>query len=159
MNKVSKVIFVICVYIIIIFITQACSPSSNEIPTITYTSPPHEKNNTPTTYSGPTPHKIKTPTLKVIQNADYPLCSSVYIGYSMTCKIPRAYCSYEPGVNGQPTFCNDARYPNHSFTLLVWGQDWSRYDGHCLLVTGVVEYYRGRAEIEATSSSQVSTCK
>ena len=79
-------------------------------------------------------------------------------GQSVTCRIERAYCSYHPDIKGEPTFCNDYRYPNNDFTLLVWGQDWSDYDGRCLEVTGFVSRYEGKPQIEAVSRSQVSLC-
>lgn len=78
-------------------------------------------------------------------------------GY-VTCRIPRAYCSYEPADPGSPTFCNDAPYPDHSFTLLVWGADWTAFDGYCLLVSGYVSSFWGRPQIVATSTSQVAFC-
>ncbi len=81
-----------------------------------------------------------------------------YVGQTTTVRIDRAYCSYRADINGQPTFCNDAPYPNHDFTLLVWGSDWSDYDGHCLLVSGYVSRYKGKPQIIAESRSQVSLC-
>ena len=76
----------------------------------------------------------------------------------MTCRIQRAYCSYRPNVSGDPTFCNDAPYPNYNFTLLVWGSDWSDYNGQCLVIRGVVSVYGGKPQIEAGSRSQISLC-
>ena len=70
----------------------------------------------------------------------------------------RAHCNYRPDVNGGPTFCNDGPFPDHSFTLLVWGQDWSDYDGLCLWVTGEVLIYQDKPQIEAESRSQVVLC-
>lgn len=81
-----------------------------------------------------------------------------HIGERTSCQISRAYCSYEPGVKGAPTFCNDGRYPNYSFTLLVWGSNWSDLDGQCIVVSGLVVSYKGKPEIEATSRSQVRAC-
>jgi len=57
-------------------------------------------------------------------------------GHNVTCIITRAFCSYQPKTLGKPTFGNDAPYPSHHFALVVWGQDWSDYDGRCLKVTG-----------------------
>lgn len=85
-------------------------------------------------------------------------CSLADVGTAVTCRIGNAYCSYRPDVNGSPTFCNDAPFPNHSFTLLVWGQDWSDFDGQCLLVTGKITRFRGKPQIEATRRSQVEFC-
>jgi len=106
--------------------------------------------------SSPTPRTVKTPNHMVIPHTDYPLCSSTTVGSETTCQIPRDFYSYKPGLKGSPTFCNDAHYPNHSFTLLVWGQDWSDYDGQCLIVSGMVTVYNGKPQIEAGSRSQVT---
>jgi len=81
-----------------------------------------------------------------------------YARQVMLVKLDPAYCSYEPEVNGNPTFCNDQPYPNHNFTLLVWDQDWSFLDGKCLLVEGEIEMYEGRPEIIAENLDQVYEC-
>jgi len=81
-----------------------------------------------------------------------------YAGTSITCTISRAHCSYQPGTSGSPTFCNDAPYPNHDFTLVAWDDDWSEYDGKCIVVNGTVSIYSGKPQIEAFSRSQVSNC-
>jgi hypothetical protein len=105
---------------------------------------------------------------RVITNTPMPLlsrselaCSQTAsrIGEYVTCKIERADCNYLPATDGSPTFCNDVPYPNHNFTLLVFGEDWSDYDGSCILVSGVVERYRGLPQIQAVSRSQVSYCE
>ena len=85
-------------------------------------------------------------------------CTLAGAGTFVTCQVGRAYCSYRPDINGEPTFCNDAPFPTHSFTLLVWGQNWSDYDGDCLLVTGQVTRFEGKPQVVATSRSQVETC-
>jgi hypothetical protein len=87
-----------------------------------------------------------------------PLCSQTTIGQRVTCKIARAYCDYLPNVNGAPTFCDDRPYPNNDFQLVVFGEDWSDYDGACIIVTGLVGSYGGKLQILATSRSQVSYC-
>ncbi|MBI5946400.1 MAG: SH3 domain-containing protein [Chloroflexi bacterium] len=80
------------------------------------------------------------------------------IGLFVNCKIPKAYCSYQPNTNGSPTFCNEAPYPNNNFALIIWGKDWSNYDGHCLIVSGNLSSYQGTLQIEANSLSQISLC-
>jgi len=88
-------------------------------------------------------------------------CSSAmsYLGQEITCVIEKAHCSYRPDIDGSPTFCNDAPYPNHDFTLLIWEQDWSDFDGDCILVTGLLTRYKGKLEIIAQSRSQIQRCK
>lgn len=85
--------------------------------------------------------------------------ASAYNGQWLIVRIERAYCSYHPDIDGQPTFCNDQPYPQHDFTLLVWEQDWSHLDGLCLLVRGQVELYQGKAEIIVDNPNQVSECE
>lgn len=84
--------------------------------------------------------------------------TSKMAGSVVKCKIPRAYCSYQPTTSGEPTFCNDALYPNHNFTFFVWGEDWSDYDGKCIIINGIVSIYQGKPQIEAFEHSQISSC-
>jgi Bacterial SH3 domain len=107
------------------------------------------------------PTRAKTSTPRPLPTAAILLCKDTYsnVGSNVTCKIPRAYCSYQPSTKGKPTFCNDARYPNNSFALVVWGSDWSDLDGRCIIVSGRVNLYDGKSQIEATSRSQVTYCQ
>ena len=82
-----------------------------------------------------------------------------YIGDYVTCKISRAYCSYQPNVSGSPTFCNDAPYPNHDFTYVIWDRDFSSLDGQCLLVSGYVSVYKGKSQIESENNPNFSYCQ
>jgi hypothetical protein len=93
--------------------------------------------------------------------ADMMLCADTgnLVGEFAFCKIPVAYCSYQPSEAGSPTFCNDEAYPNNAFTLVVWGEDWSDYDGKCILVNGNVTIYDGKPQITATGRGQVLECK
>jgi hypothetical protein len=81
------------------------------------------------------------------------------IGDYVSCRVERAYCDYLPAVEGSPTFCSDRPYPDHSFALIVFGEDWSDYDGQCLIVSGYLEIDRGVLQIQADSRSQISYCK
>jgi len=101
-----------------------------------------------------------TPVLPISQ-ATSTSCSQAdsFAGQTITCQIEQAHSSYRPDIDGSPTFCNDAPYPNQSFTLLVWGSDWSDLDGQCLLVTGLVSRYGGMPQIVAGSRSQVAQCQ
>ena len=80
------------------------------------------------------------------------------VGSTVTCKIPQAYCTYQSGLFGKPTFCNDAGSSIYNFTLATWGSDWTDYDGSCIIVTGFVSLYAGKPQIEASDRSQVSIC-
>lgn len=65
---------------------------------------------------------------------------------------------------GSPTFINlDKSYPNQVFTILVWGSDLSKFNpapavwnGKATCVTGKIELYRGKPEIVAHDSGQIS---
>ena len=85
--------------------------------------------------------------------------AAAYIGEVVRVRIENAVCTYRPDVNGSPTFCNDKPYPNHTFTLVVWGQDWSYLDGGCITVRGEVQEFEGKPEIVAESTDQVSLCE
>lgn len=80
------------------------------------------------------------------------------IGDHISCRLEKAYCDYLPDVDGSPTSCNDRPYPDHTFTLIILGEDWSEFDGQCLIVSGFLEVYRGALQIQALNRSQVSSC-
>jgi len=72
---------------------------------------------------------------------------------------------YSTATRGKPTFLNlDEPYPNQVFTVLIWGSDRSKfaerpetyYKGKVIYVTGLVETYRGAAEIIVRNPSQIS---
>lgn len=112
---------------------------------------------TPTTLITP-PQIINTQRPAPEQSILFCSDTNNYIGEIITCKIPRAYCSYQSTTSGRPTFCNDAQYPNHNFTLVVWGTDWSDLDRLCIIVSGRVSLFDGKPQIEATNRSQVTYC-
>ena len=93
--------------------------------------------------------------------------ASRLIGESACVRVLSVEASYRSDVGGQPTFCNDAPYPAHSFTALIWGDNrgnWSTppeqlYDGACLNVCGLVTSYRGTPQIELAGPSQASFCQ
>lgn len=87
------------------------------------------------------------------------------LGKTATIEVKRGYCSYMPRVTGAPTFCNDRAFPNHFFTLVVWGKERARWnpppeswDGKCFRITGTVSSFREKPQIEATTASQVVAC-
>lgn len=89
-----------------------------------------------------------------------PECSELasQVGSTVACTIRQAHCSYRQDIDGAPTFCNDGPFPRHRFTLLVWGQDWSEFDGRCLIVSGYLSRFEGKPQIVAESRAQVSLC-
>lgn len=80
------------------------------------------------------------------------------VGDFVSCKIERAYCDYLPDAEGSPTFCNDRPHPDHNFALVVFGEDWSEYEGQCLIVSGYLQIDRGVLAIQALKRSQVEAC-
>jgi hypothetical protein len=109
------------------------------------------------------PIVVSTPTHQSLLSrfAPVPLCSESAdkLGESVSCIIQRADCVYRPDVNGSPTFCNDRPYPNQEFQLVIFGEDWSDYDGSCIVVYGYLETYRGVLQIQAFDRSQISYCQ
>src|SRR5438067_693089 len=70
---------------------------------------------------------------------------------------------YATSTRGQPTFLNfDKAYPNQDFTVVIWGNDRSKFDSpetsfrdKSICVTGKIVAYRGGAEIVATDPKQI----
>ena len=68
---------------------------------------------------------------------------------------------------GQPTFLNlDKPYPNEIFTILIWGENRSkfetpetRYNGNNVCVSGRISVYHGTPEIVATDPGQITSAK
>ena len=80
------------------------------------------------------------------------------IGDHISCRMERAVCNYLPDLDGSPTICNDRPHPDHNFALIVFGENWSEYDGQCLIVSGYLEIDKGVLQIEASRRDQVSYC-
>ena len=81
------------------------------------------------------------------------------IGKQILCRLEKAYCDYLPQAEGSPTVCIDRPAPDHTFSLVVFGQDWSEYDGQCLIISGYLEVNWGMLQIQALRRSQVSLCQ
>jgi regulator of RNase E activity RraA len=68
---------------------------------------------------------------------------------------------------GQPTFLNlDEPYPNHIFTIVVWGSDrgkfgdiLTKYSVKSVCVTGKISSYQGKPEIAVSDPSQIEIQK
>ena len=81
------------------------------------------------------------------------------VGDQITCRMGKAYCDYFPEVEGHPTVCIDRPAPDHIFSLVTFGNDWTEYDGQCLIVSGNLEADRGMLQIQAHDRDQVSPCQ
>jgi SH3 domain-containing protein len=81
------------------------------------------------------------------------------IGHEISCRLEKAYCDYFPEVEGSPTVCIDRPAPDHTFALVVFDQDWSEYDGQCLIVSGFLEVDWGMMQIQALRRDQISSCE
>ena len=74
-----------------------------------------------------------------------------------------ASAKYATETRRQPTFLNlDRPYPDQVFTALIWGSDRSAFSyppeslrGQRICVKGMIELYKGRAEIIVSRPSQI----
>ncbi|MFO1464104.1 MAG: DNA-binding protein [bacterium] len=73
---------------------------------------------------------------------------------------------YHSAGRRAPTFLNlDRPYPDHIFTALIWGEDRGKFPyppeqalaNKRICVSGVIENYKGRAEIIVREPSQISS--
>ncbi|HYL63657.1 MAG TPA: DNA-binding protein [Candidatus Methylomirabilis sp.] len=72
--------------------------------------------------------------------------------------------TYSVSSNGQPTFLNlDRPFPNQIFTVVIWGEDRSKfgnpedaYKGKRICATGKITAYAGLPEIVATEPKQIA---
>ena len=87
--------------------------------------------------------------------------SKSHIGERATVCGVVASARYAASSKGQPTFVNlDKPYPNQIFTVLIWGSDRAKFGApekdfakKNICVTGMIEQFRGAAEIIAKSPS------
>jgi DNA/RNA endonuclease YhcR with UshA esterase domain len=71
---------------------------------------------------------------------------------------------YASSTKGQPTFLNlDKPYPNQIFTIVIWGNNRSKfgrpeveYNGKRICVTGKITEYRGVPEVIADAPAQIT---
>ena len=86
-----------------------------------------------------------------------------HIGDATVCGTV-ASARYAAYTKGQPTFLNlDKPYPNPVFTVLIWGENRSKfgapeseYKGKRICATGKIAEYRGVPEIVADSPKQIT---
>lgn len=86
--------------------------------------------------------------------------SATAVGRQATVYIKRVYGSYRPDVRGQPTFLNDAPFPRHSFTAIIWGNSRAAFapppeDYPALCITGLVTVFDGKPQIQVTVPAQL----
>ena len=81
------------------------------------------------------------------------------IGDEISCRMEKAYCDFFPDLEGSPTICTDRPAPDQTFALVVFGHDWSEYEGQCLIVSGYLEVEWGMLRIQAFRKSQISACE
>jgi len=87
-----------------------------------------------------------------------------HIGEKATVCGVVASAHYAASSKGQPTFLNlDKPYPNPIFTVLIWGSDRTRFGAperdfakKNICATGMIERFRGAAEIVTRSPSQIA---
>jgi hypothetical protein len=88
------------------------------------------------------------------------------VGKQATIAIAKVEGSYQASIRGQPTFLNDAPYPNHIFTAVIWGSERRQFNpppeswqGKALCVTGSVELFQQRPQIVVSSPSQLRAAR
>ncbi len=103
--------------------------------------------------------KTQTSTQDCIQASD----TKNYIGKNISVCGKVVSATYASRTKGKPTFINlDKPYPNQVFSIVVWGDDRSKFGtpendfrDKTIRVTGKVELFRGTPEIVVTDPSQV----
>ena len=86
-----------------------------------------------------------------------------HIGESRTVCGDVVSAHYAARTHSNPTFLNlDKAYPNQVFTVLIWGNDRSRFGvpeqsfaNKRICITGKISSYRGIPEIVAHETSQI----
>ena len=90
--------------------------------------------------------------------------ASQYVGSEKRVKGPVVSTSYASRSKGQPTFLNLGQpYPNQKFTVVIWGRNRANFPGapdqtyraQTICVTGLIETYQGKPQIEATAARQI----
>jgi hypothetical protein len=105
-----------------------------------------------------------------VQAADKTLTATEakdHIGQKATVCGIVASTHYAAGSHGSPTFINlDKAYPNQVFTIVIWGDDLSKFtdkptswEGKKLCATGTIDRYRNIPEIVAKLPSQITVTK
>jgi hypothetical protein len=107
---------------------------------------------------------LSTPELGRAANTLAPDQAALHIGKQVTVCGQVASATFASHTRRQPTFLNlDKPYPDHIFTVLVWGEDRGAfnlppevmYRNRHICVTGVIKTYKGRPEIVVTAPAQI----
>jgi micrococcal nuclease len=93
--------------------------------------------------------------------------AAVHVGETATVCGSVASTHYSTRTKGQPTFLNlDEPYPKQIFTILIWGDDRSKfgtpeiqYANKKVCVTGLIKMYRGVPEVVVDRVSQIEVQK
>lgn len=87
-----------------------------------------------------------------------------FVGQTVTVCGYVAQVSTIESINGQPTYINlGGKYPNHSFTAVIWkknilsweGASLQDYHNQLLAITGEVVLYRGKPQIVVYTPKQI----
>ncbi|HWY36391.1 MAG TPA: hypothetical protein VNX68_17230 [Nitrosopumilaceae archaeon] len=86
-----------------------------------------------------------------------------YVGKNVTVCDQVVMVKHATDVNRQPTFLDyGANYPDEIFTVIIWGDDLSKFsyplkslEGKKICVTGTIILYKGRAEIIVHDPDQI----
>lgn len=105
------------------------------------------------------------------QNCDINLKDAIdYEGQEITVCGIVSQVATPKGIKGNPTYLNlGGKYPNHSFTVIIWGSNANKfvthtdifinglkgYEGKNIAITGVIEIYKGKAQINAKEPEQI----
>jgi len=91
--------------------------------------------------------------------------ASKHVGETVTVCGTVAGAAHFDRLKGEPTFLNfDRPYPDQTFTVVIWGDNNRKFESppHRLFahreicVTGTVETYRGKPQIEVRDPSQIT---
>ena len=94
-----------------------------------------------------------------------PVDAAKYVGKSVTVCGRVALVDYVVNSVGRPTYLNlDRPYPNHIFTVIIWGENRSKfptlpekaYSGKKICVSGTVTSFQEEPQIVVTRPSQIT---
>jgi hypothetical protein len=91
--------------------------------------------------------------------------AAAHVGEKVTVCGTVAGAAHFERMRGEPTFLNfDRPYPAQSFTVVIWGENNRKFErpphqffsGKDVCVTGTVESYKGKPQIEVRDPSQIT---